>query len=201
MNNTIPRSFDEFVRLAAAVAEILPGEWRLKPAESAWNVQLEDPSTLASLSFRSEEWQDAKRIRISSRLPRDSKGDEPYVGLKYGQPMPSITVSGAKEASQIAREIERRLIPEYLPLLEKARDVIAKTDEYHRTTEDVAQQIARLVGVEIGKGGKKVDFYRSPYPIFTETLSGAEVHGDDVELTLRLGHVDALALLRRLIGA
>lgn len=51
----------------------------------------------------------------------------------------------------------------------------------------------------IDKDAKKVDFYHSPLKIFNETLSEAEVHGDDVELKLRLDYDTTLEVVAELV--
>lgn len=191
-------SRDAFLSLVAQIAEILPGSWDVRPFPEAWGADVNDPDTGASLYIVTSTWKQADRIEVKSQLPQDSKGETPYVGLQYGQSMPAITVSGNKSAEQIARDIERRLMPAYLPLLERARKQIAETEEYYNRTETMARKIAALVGVKIEKGAKKIDFYRSPLKIFNETMSGAEVHDQDVELTLRLDHDTALEILMEL---
>ena len=111
--------------------------------------------------------------------------------------MPSINTSFSKTPEQIAKDIERRLMPEYMDVLSKALTRIVSSDSYHSKTEGFAGQIAKLVGVEAK--GNKVDFYRSMHPVLSETISRAEVHDDDVELELRLSYGMTMEVLKLLI--
>jgi hypothetical protein len=172
------------VESIAGVGEHLAGNWDLIPNPEEWpmGAHLVDPAASASLYFCHHEG----KIHVSSDLPKNAKGETPYV-TGYGQlgkRMPSINVSFDKTPQQIAKDIERRLLPEYLPVLEKAVEQIADSDAYYNKTESFAEEIARIVGVEAK--GNTVDFYRSKYPVFGEKHGKAEVHDDEVSLELRL---------------
>jgi hypothetical protein len=193
-----PISRGAFLELIAGVGEHLAGRWDIIPNPEEWpmGAHLVDPELHASLYFNHNEG----KIHVSTVLPKDAKGEIPYVeGYgQFGKRMPSINVSFDKTPEQIAKEIERRLMPEYMDVLMKALTRIASSDSYHSKTEGFAEQIAKLVGVEAK--GNKVDFYRSPHPLLNETISRAEVHDDDVELELRLSYGMTMEVLEFVIN-
>ena len=186
------------MELIAGVGEHLAGNWELIPNPEEWpmGAHLVDPEAHANLYFNHHEG----KIHVSADLPKDAKGEIPYVeGYgQFGKRMPSINTSFNKTPEQIAKEIERRLMPEYMDILMKALSKIASSDSYHNKTEGFAEQIAKLVGVEAK--GNKVNFYRSRHPVLNETISRAEVHEDDVELELRLSYGMTMEVLEFLIN-
>ena len=185
------------MELIAGVGEHLAGNWEIIPNPDEWpmGAHLKDPELHASLYFNHHEG----KIHVSTNLPTDAKGEIPYVeGYgQLGKRMPSINIAFSKTPQQIASDIERRLMPEYMSILMKALARIASSDAYHSKTEGFASEIAALVGVE--SKGNKVDFYRSPHPMFKETMGRAEVHDDDVALELRLSHEMTREVLKFLI--
>jgi len=196
----VPTSLATFHDLVASVGEVLPGSWDLKPyGEDNWACTLFDPDRKMRLFFRPAEWKDATRIEIRGELPKDSRGQEPYLpSLPTGHRMPSIKVAGSKSPDQIARDIERRLLPDLIPLIEEALERIAQSETYYTKVTSVAQEIAQLLRVDIKPDAKKVSFYHSPYPPFTENIGSANIGSDEVELELHLAPDTALAVLSML---
>lgn len=188
---------EDFIQLIKDVAQALGGEWTLKefPDDWNWGGTLTEISTGAIIDLTSGGYRNPEKMHIRSELPKSDKGEAPYVGLQYGQAMPNINASTKKTGAQIARDIERRLMPEYLPLLEKAHEVIAQHNAFHSKTETMAAKIAKIARVPIEPGEAKVNFYHSPLPAFHENLGSAQVHADDVELNLRLDYDTALHIL------
>ena len=74
------------------------------------------------------------RIEISCSYPRDCKGEyiRPYDYNETAKD--SITVSSDKSPEQIAKDIERRLMPEYKDRLAKVKEKIRHYDDYHNST-------------------------------------------------------------------
>ena len=196
MNPPISRT--AFLEMIAGVGEHLAGNWDILPNPEEWpmGAHLVDHDLHASLYFNHHEG----KLHVSSDLPKDAKGEIPYVeGYgQLGKRMPSINTSFNKTPEQIAKDIERRLMPEYMDVLMKALSGIASSDAYHSKTEGFAKQIAKLIGVEAKEN--KIDFYRSPHPVFSETISRAEVHDDDVELELRLSYGMTMEVLEFLVS-
>lgn len=188
------------ISLAEWVAKALPGNWTVTPFPEDWGrlgAYLREEQSQATLILgESQQPSDRNKnlLSVTGDYPRDSSG----------QPIRSIThaikVSGNKTGSQIAADIERRLLPKYLPQLERELAALARYGAYESKTAKIAQQIADLVRVKRPPKETTVIFYDSPYLIFQSTLSKAEVVGeDDVELTLRLDSRTALKLLNLII--
>jgi len=192
------QSHEEFSQLIQAVGERLPGNWDFTTNPQSWNwgSTLFNVIPTRSLGIFFSLTRDRSKIEISGILPRDSEGQHAYI--RHGETLPRIAVSSSKSPEKIALDIERRFLPVWLPRLEEMLQDIARHDAYKTKTTSIADQIATLVKVKAD--GKKIPFYRSPYPVFAESTSGAEVHGDDVTLELRLSHEGAMTLLKWMIG-
>jgi hypothetical protein len=99
-----------------------------------------------------------KKLRISSTVyneknhhltiwadfPRTDKGEYAFYGHKH----PEINVSDQKTPEQIARDIERRLMPEYTKELQEVVDRIEKTNLYNQRQKENIQKLADYFGVE-----------------------------------------------------
>jgi hypothetical protein len=191
----------QIIALAEDVAEALPGNWDVKPFPDDWGrigAWLTDPDTKAQLAIGESQARskDARtdRLDVSTDYPKDSQGTSAY------EARPKISVSASKTGAQIAHDIERRLFPEYLPLLEKVLARYQAADNFEQRTTSIAQKIARLVHVKAEPKSQTVSFYKSPYLLFKETMSEAKVLDDsEVELTLRLDTATALKVLNQLV--
>ncbi len=95
------------------------------------------------IHIRLDTWH--KRISISACYPN---GHDTY-GIK---PI-SITVSPTKEPARIAKDIQSRVLPEYLVNLEKAKEQIKKHNEYEVNRRAMMERIAIWFGVEIQDNG------------------------------------------------
>jgi hypothetical protein len=197
MNNTDRATF---INLIADIAGHLDGVWILKeyPAEWTWGGTLTEAHSGAILELTAGGYRNPEHVHVRSELPKTSKGESPHVGLQYGQKMPEINVSSKKTGAQIANDIERRLLPQYLPLLDKAHTVIAQHEAFHDKTENMAAQIAKILRVPPDKKSRVINFYNSPLPAFHENLGQATVGADEVELNLRLDYNTTLQILKLL---
>jgi hypothetical protein len=195
-----PTSQADFQNLVASVGEALPGNWDLKPyGEDNWACALFDLDSHLRLFFRPVEWKDATKIEIRGEIPKDSRGQEPYLpSVPTGHKMPSIKMAGSKSPEQIARDIERRLLPEVIPLVEEALARISQAETYYTKVTSVTQEIAQLLGVSVKPDAKTVSFYHSPYPPFAENIGSANIGSDEVELELHLTPDTSLAVLSML---
>lgn len=190
---------NKLICLVGDIAEALQGQWEMTPFPEDWGrlgAWLNETKTKAILSIG--ESQSARthdtQLDVSTDYPRDRQGNSAY------EPRPKISVSSSKSGSQIARDIERRLLPEYLPILEKVLKRYAASDEYEDKTSQIARQIASLVQVKLDPKSDAISFYHSPYKIFARTMSQAQpVDDDEVEITLRLDVNTSLKVLNQLI--
>jgi hypothetical protein len=188
-----------FKAVASCLDDIHAGVWSWKPNPENWapGGHLVDLQSGMSLYTRIAE-RGKPAYQVKGEFPKDSRGQLPYVASKG---TPSINVSAAKPPARIAEDIARRLIPEWLPIFGQALDAINASNQYKSM---VARTVATIIAITGGQAKRDhphdVSFYRSPLPVFSERTSGAEVHGDDVTLTLVLSHEDAIELLKAMAG-
>jgi len=193
--------------LIEQIAEHLPGHWSIKPNPTDWppgaTITDADSGAILDIGLNKEYANRHKNLlRVRSELPKDDKGETPYVSGygQFGKRLPTINVSMNKTGEQIARAIENRLMPEYLPILVEAQKNVESNIAYHNKTEMMASKIAKFVGVKTDEQNPtKVSFYRSPHSAFAEKISSASVSSDDVTLKLVLNYEDTMKVLRFLI--
>ncbi len=91
-----------------------------------------------------------------------------------------INVSTSRGTDVIAREIVRRLFPDYLPAHEDFRKRIAERQARHDATEQVASQVREAFQASKGRTDFSFSFYRDYY-------GDGEVNygGDKVSVQLR----------------
>jgi hypothetical protein len=191
---------NDFVALAEQVAEHLPGDWDVMSFPADWSrhgAYLTEHKTQAILVLgESQEYSERnkQRLTVSTDYPKDRHG------RMSSAKRPKISVSALKSGEQIARDIERRLLPEYLPILDKELASNREWNVYENATTLIAAHIANLVKVTRQPKETTVSFYHSPYNLFHETMSEAKVVGtDEVELSLRLDAETTLKVLNLLI--
>jgi len=193
--------------LIEQIAEHLPGHWSIKPNPTNWTpgATITDADSGAILNIgHNHEYANRNKnlLRVRADLPKDDKGQTPYVSEygQFGKQLPTINVNMNKTGEQIARAIESRVMTEYLPILAKAQENVASNIAYHVKTEAMAAKIAKIAGVTMDeREPTKVNFYRSPHPVFAEKISEASVGRDDVTLKLDLDYETSLKVLRFLI--
>lgn len=186
--------------LAEQVAEALPGTWSVRPFPEDWGragAHLLEERRGAILALgESQEYsnRNKSRLTVTTDYPRDHRNQ---ISSAH---RPKISVSASKTGAQIAADIERRLLPEYLPILDKELDSNRRWNEYEGKTTALAARIANVVKVKREPRETTVSFYHSPFGIFRDSMSEAKVVGDDeVELTLRLDGDATLKLLNLII--
>ncbi len=191
----------ELTSLAEEVAENLAGSWSVEPFPSDWGRRgAWIRGTHGEILSIGETQEYAKR----NKNILDVGTDYPKEHNERGFPTkrPRISVSATKSGKQIAADIARRLLPEYLSILEKVMSDLSVRRTYEETTSSIASQIADLVQVPLRKRGETtISFYHSPYPALKESMSEAIVVGsDEVELRLHLSPEDAIELLKDILA-
>ncbi len=84
--------------------------------------------------------------------------NEYHEPMHYG-PSGSITVAVEKTPENIARDIERRLMPEYLVELKKTQEQAEVSNRYHKARHDNLQKVADHLGENLSTwDGGKNDF-------------------------------------------
>ena len=162
---------------ACAVAKVLGSKWSAKE-ENYWRQILEGPAS-ASLCMTGSP---SRRIRISG-YPKHHHGD----GF-------AITVSGDSSAERAAAEIKRRLLPRYLPALERSnnleKSIIAAKAKTAKYIAALKKKYPKLyVNTDSG-----VSWYTTTVGSGTLTL-----YGDRVNLTCTIPAEDAKRILAAIL--
>lgn len=84
------------------------------------------------------------RIEVSGVWPRNSKG----AVITIGEPITTITVGRNRGPDEIAKEIYRRLLPEFQIQHEKALKQIESTDAIERRTNDTAAAVRGILNAK-----------------------------------------------------
>ncbi len=187
---------DELTQLANDLCQILPGGWTIKPTENSWHDVLtrEDGAVLYLTNFS----QDSGRWHISSGADIEHAHDY----LPHLSRFPSITVSKSKSADAIARDIERRILPKFEPLLAVVLGRKAESDAHALLTLTNARRLSPLVKNEeptMESGGCRCEMsaYLDDDPTVDSRHARVTVNGNRVEMTLSDLTVDtAEAILR-----
>jgi hypothetical protein len=137
------------------------------------------------------------KISIGSSWPLDE--DRRQVTSSYDASIPRINVSVTRTPEAIAREVERRFLPEWKPLWEKSLARLDSSRKHEGETKSNAAELAEIVGIdpsEIDKNGR-FSLYRSS--IFPESISEVKVSGDSVTLEIHCDVENAREILRALV--
>jgi len=143
-------------KLAQAVAEHLVGFYydsskqRDRDGELLWWGALENAED-ARVTLRPD--RNPERILIDGHIPTKS-------GYAYGGKRPKeISVARSRGPKIIAREIEHRFLPRYLPLYEAACKQRERTERGEREGRASVQRLADLCGQEMRDRGDSWGFY------------------------------------------
>ena len=118
------------------------------------------------------DYQNEHKIHIAGEFPRTIRGETGF----YGNSQSSINVSDSKTPEQIARDIEKRFLPVYLPELEKAVNQVNQMNLYHQKRRDNIQKLADYFGNEF-KDDKEPSIY--VYDLIKGVGSRIEAYGED----------------------
>lgn len=88
-------------------------------------------------------YQNQGKLRVRAGFPKTEKGETAY----YGEPL-EIGVSETRSPDRIARDIERRLMPEYLKALKETIIKIEKINFYNKRQIENLKKLADYFGVE-----------------------------------------------------
>lgn len=133
----------KLVEVATAVAASLPGSWKIDCRDpAAWNADLwielvgaNDARLVINTSWAKG------RYCIWGQMPKSAQG----LGLDLPR-MKTITVSRDKSPEKIARDIERRVLPLYLPALADVKKRVAVQNEYIENKMATALDMALAFG-------------------------------------------------------
>jgi hypothetical protein len=138
---------EAFQGIIQGVAPLLTinGNWSYEPStngkETCYLIGRGD----AKIWVKLNQWIKPNRIVLSSFYP-NYRGQVSYKHFE-------ITVSANKEPAKIARDIENRLLPDYLPELERVIERIKRTKEYEENKANQIKMIADHFGLEVHENG------------------------------------------------
>lgn len=167
-------------------------DWRLRQLEHADGRRL---------TFYAEQNGKGTRIGVSGSWPQTDSGSQlsPRYCLRDSEiagKTTEITVSGDKTPEQIARDVDRRLLPDYSELFEKLRDVARQRDD-HR-----AEVIANAARITEALGSRAVDVDRLGSEVSSLTLHPGRlnvyevrVYGDSASVELSSLPIDRVLAL------
>jgi len=183
----------ELLKLCEDIADALNTELDKQGIANGWAADMAEGCVWASLRGPGEAhlligriWR-SDRLEISPRWPAGERGSVYRPGKDYsvlpGREVAAstITVSRSKTAAQIAKDIQRRLLPVYLPqLAEQVRRKQADQD-YRSKTLALATELAAILPAEV-----RQDHNGTPH--FSRHSTGVgiscDVYRDDVTIKL-----------------
>ncbi len=131
--------------IAAQVVPFLDG-WTLvlgpDPEEPRHYAEVRRGVDGATITFSIHSWPTPVRLLVSGDFPRDAAG---HSYLPSNVSRPSISITPTRPAETIARQIERRLLPAYLPLYEQAAVAQREEQTAIKAADVVAGQLAELL--------------------------------------------------------
>jgi hypothetical protein len=137
--------------LAQEIAQALGPDWRFSTkfdAEDAqdrkpWRSRIDGPDSQAL--FLSNTWGPKGMLHVSGRTP---DGIDHQTQVSIGT-LPSINISLTKTPEQMAKDISRRLLPEYQAFLAKLFEQHRKDSEYKNGIEQMRRDVAEVLGVPV----------------------------------------------------
>jgi hypothetical protein len=192
----------EMTSLAEQVARHLDGAWSVEPFPDDWGrhgawLRGERGESLSIGETQEYSKRNKNLLDVGTDYPKEH-GERGFSTRR-----PRISVSASKSGRQIASDIARRLLPDYLPLLEKVLSDLSERRSYENATSKITSLFASLAQVPAPKNDETtVSFYHSPYPVFRETQSEVRVvDPHEVELRLRLTPEEALEVLKDILAS
>lgn len=141
-------SSEKFRTLTQKIAEYLHYDWQMDSDDEIRNTnRVKFTKHEQEITLTNGGWQNENRIRISGHFPHPVDGR-----WWHGINSPSITVTEKKDALTIVKDMQRRLIPEYIESLKK---VITSNNERNKA---IAMGEASLAAVAEALGTTPIQF-------------------------------------------
>ncbi len=143
----------EFKNKVSQVAVILKMDVQFPPDEDMrWHRWVHLIKGHQKIRISNGDYQNEHKLHIAGEFPKSIKGES----SRYGNPV-DINASDSKAPEQIARDIEHRLLPIYLPELEKAVDQVNSTNLFHQKRQANIQKMADYFQVELKEDHNNTD--------------------------------------------
>jgi len=153
----------DLAALAQELARHLPG-WTCEPRDSEWFASLrrDDGPSISIHNNRG-------RLSIHGAWPKGADGHHYYPHDRSAE----ITCAVARPPASIARDIERRLLPVYLPLWQEQDRKRREAEESSRQAEALIRRLEDVLGIEPrdhGRNGRRdsmtVYFGRAEFTVY-----------------------------------
>lgn len=162
------------------------GKGKYKEHTNRAFVTLEGPDGVM-LNLQGEGWRMNGRIQINGEYPKDKRGQDTrsYV-VGYGCASPHITVGVDQPAERIAKAITSRLLPQYLPQLAKAKELVQSWDTYQEKKESTFKTLMGREPSEYESTSGKTRFVIGKLDKSQEYDTDADIYisGSSVKLTI-----------------
>ncbi|MFZ2937616.1 MAG: hypothetical protein WA066_02805 [Candidatus Omnitrophota bacterium] len=168
----------EFISKIQKVADILGYEMTV-PEESFIN-QAELKKDNIWIHIRNGVYQNEQKIKISGSYPRDCHNQDSSYGLEN----PSIRCSQDKTPEQIARDIQKRFLPDYMEDLQKVIEQNKTIQEKADTKYHTIKALADFLGISPEKDHNNE--YSLPIWNVLPGLGSLKVSYDGTEINLNL---------------
>lgn len=132
----------ETMTMARAVAKELGEGWSVADGAIQESAYLAGPDD-AQLFIRHGGYQLQGRISIHATAAPELLRQ--LASWRSDEKLPTITVADTTAPAKIAREIQRRLLPGYWPLLATLRERKTSNDDYNNRRETLAAQLCSLI--------------------------------------------------------
>src|SRR4029077_333144 len=172
--------------------------WTFKPMDEPYPTQYISGPNEAELSIRIETYGSRKgRVEVHGNFHigrnREFIDVREWNGSERAK-LPEISVSGERGAQAIAKEIKRRFLPAYLPLLAKAIARRVEANTYEDKTRANLAMLAEIVGARLPEDHGRTTTYF--------TGGDIQVSGDSITLKLSSLSVEqAKQILEMMKGA
>jgi hypothetical protein len=127
----------KFGKIAEVVAKEM-GDWEISPGYNRDQFVIEQGEQSLYLAF--DIYGNVGKVEISAQYPERARE-------LYRVKRPEIRVSHSRGAGVIAKEIKRRLMPEYLPELAKVQQRIKEVEEAEAVQAIATKAVATALGV------------------------------------------------------
>lgn len=148
-------------------------------------------------------WEKSKRIEIHGIYPQF--GNEPVLSWYGDDKAPTITCAKSRGSEKVTRDIERRFLPKFWPLVEKAEIIVEQYTDDAASRMQNALDIAEVLGEEIDNGrGSDIRAYDTLTVSLGSYKKGVygsvEVHKDSYSFKIRSCPIDLGLQIAQLIA-
>ena len=137
-----------------------------------------------------------QRLTVEGRYPSTARGG--FISIPHGMERPEITVAISRGAAVIAKEIARRLLPEYRKVLARVQETKRRTDTYENSQDGNLKSFAAVFGTAPSADNLKNGSMRIGTP-FSDVLIEVEAFDDSVNMKLRSVPIEKALLLAQLL--